>query len=195
MAAQAQDNTFKVGAIRYTTHSKTNGITGVGVPPGADAETGDATTLLLTYERAFTPNVGVELVIGVPPKITAKATGTAAFLGDDVLSAKNVAPTLLVNYHFGSPGDTFRPYVGGGINYTKFVSIKSKLAPDVKMSDSTGWAVQAGVDYALDKQWGLFASVAALKVKSKLVATGTTVLTTTIDFKPITYAFGASYRF
>jgi outer membrane protein len=195
MAAQAQDNTFKVGAIRYTTHSKTNGITGVGVPPGADAETGDATTLLLTYERAFTPNVGVELVIGVPPKITAKATGTAAFLGDDVLSAKNVAPTLLVNYHFGSPADAWRPYVGAGVNYTKFVSIKSKLAPDVQMGDSIGWAVQAGVDYALDKQWGLFASVAALKVRSKLVATGTTVLTTTIDFRPITYAFGASYRF
>lgn len=195
MAAQAQDNTFKAGAIRYTTHSKTNGISGVGVPPGADAETGDATTLLLTYERALTPNVGVELVIGIPPKITAKATGTAAFLGDDVLSAKNVAPTLLVNYHFGSAGDVWRPYVGAGVNYTKFVSIKSKLAPDVKMGDSTGWAVQAGVDYALSKEWGLFASVAALKVKSKLVATGTTVLTTTIDFKPITYAFGASYRF
>ncbi len=48
-AVQAQDNTFKVGAIRYTTHSKTNGISGVGVPAGADAETGDATTLLLTY--------------------------------------------------------------------------------------------------------------------------------------------------
>ncbi len=194
-AVQAQENTLKVGAIRYTTNSKTSGIQGVGVPAGADAETGDATTLLLTYERALTPSVGVELVIGVPPKITAKATGTVAFLGDDILSAKNVAPTLLFNYHFGAAGDTWRPYVGAGVNYTKFVSIESKLAPDVKMSDSFGWAVQAGVDYALNKQWGLFASVAALKVKSKLVASGTTVLTTTIDFRPITYAFGASYRF
>jgi outer membrane protein len=192
--AQAQDNTFKVGAIRYTTHSKTNGIQGAGVPAGADAETGDATTLLLTYERAFTPNIGVELVIGVPPKITAKATGTVAFLGE-VLSAKNVAPTVLVNYHFGSAGDAFRPYVGAGINYTKFVSIKSTLAPDVKMSDSTGLAVQLGVDYAASKDWGLFASVAKVNTKSKLVASGATVLTTEIDFRPITYSFGVSYKF
>lgn len=194
-AAQAQDNTFKIGAIRYTTNSKTNGIQGVGVPPGADAETGDATTLLLTYERALTPNIGVELVIGVPPKITAKATGTVAFLGDDVLSAKNVAPTLLVNYHFGAPGDAWRPYAGAGINYTKFVSVKSKLAPDVKMSDSTGLAVQLGIDYAPSKDWGLFASIAKVQTKSKLVASGTTVLTTEIDFRPTTYSFGVSYKF
>ena len=34
----------------------------------------------------------------------------AAFggLGDDVLSARNVAPTLIVNYHFGSDGDRSR---------------------------------------------------------------------------------------
>jgi outer membrane protein len=63
------------------------------------------------------------------------------------------------------------------------------------MGDSTGWAVQGGVDYALNKQWGLFASVAALKVKSKVVASGATVLQTTIDFRPIVYSFGTFYRF
>jgi outer membrane protein len=194
-AAQAQQNIFKIGAIEYTTNSKTNGIQGAGVPPGADAETGNATTLLLTYERLFTPNVGLELVIGVPPKIKAKATGTVSYLGDDVLSARNVAPTLILNYHFGSDGDRFRPYLGAGINYTKFTDVKSKLAPDVKMSDSTGLVVQAGLDYAFDKTWGLFASVARVDTKSKLVAAGTTVLTTEIDFRPVTYSFGLSYRF
>jgi len=193
--AFAQENVFKAGVIRYTTNSKTNGISGVGVPPGADAETGNATTLLVTYERALTPNVGVELVIGIPPKIKAKASGTVAFLGDDVLSAKNVSPTILFNYHFGAAGDTWRPYVGAGINYTKFVSIKSKLAPDVKMSDSTGLALQLGVDYAASKEWGVFASIAKLQTKSKLVAAGATVLTTEIDFRPVTYAFGVTYKF
>jgi outer membrane protein len=193
--AFAQQNVVKAGAILYTTSSKTDGIQGIGVPPGADAKTGDATTLLFTYERLVMPNVGVELVIGIPPTIKAKATGTVAFLGDDVLSAKNVAPTLLVNYHFGAAGDTFRPYLGAGINYTKFVSIKSKLADNVSMSDSTGFALQAGLDYALSKEWGLFASIAKVNVKSKLVAAGSTVLTTTIDFRPITYSIGATYRF
>jgi outer membrane protein len=194
-AASAQNNVLKFGVTDYTTHSRTNGVTGIGVPAGADAETGDATTVIFVYERMLTPNIGAELVLGIPPRIKAKATGTVAFLGDDVLSAKNFAPTFLVNYHFGTPGDTFRPYVGAGINYTKFQNVQSKLATDVKMSDSTGWAVQAGLDYAMNKDWGLFASVAALKVKSKLVASGTTVLQTTIDFRPIVYSAGVSYKF
>ncbi len=193
--AQTDPNVFKIGVIQYTTNSKTNGIQGIGVPPGADAETGNATTLLLTYERLFTPNLGVELVIGIPPKIKAKATGTVAFLGDDILSARNVAPTLIVNYHFGSEGDGFRPYVGAGINYTKFTSVKSRLAPDVKLGDSTGLVVQAGLDYKIDPKWGLFGSIAHVNTKSKLVAAGSTVLTTEIDFRPVTYSFGVSYKF
>lgn len=193
--AQAQQNVFKIGVIEYTTNSKTNGIQGIGVPPGADAETGNATTLLLTYERLITPNIGVELVIGIPPKIKAKATGTVAFLGDDILSARNVAPTLIVNYHFGSEGDRFRPYLGAGINYTKFTDVKSRLAPDVKLGDSTGLVVQAGLDYAIDSKWGVFGSIARVDTKSKLVAAGSTVLTTEIDFRPVTYSLGLSYKF
>lgn len=192
--AAAQVNTVKVGVSRYTTDSRTNGVSGIGVPAGADAETGDATTVILAYERLVNPNLGVELVIGLPPKITAHATGSVAFLGD-VLSAKSVSPTAFVNYHFGTPADTWRPYLGAGINYTKFADIESKLAPDVEMSDSFGWAVQAGIDYSINKQWGAFASVAAVKVKSKLVAAGSTVLQTTIDFRPVIYTVGIAYRF
>jgi outer membrane protein len=193
--ARAQDNVVKMSLTEYTTHSRTSGITGVGVPAGADAETGNATTVLLIYERLLTPNVGVELVLGLPPRIKAKATGTVAFLGDDVLSAKNVTPALLVNYHFGAPGDTWRPYLGLGVNYTTFIGARSKLASDVKLGDSAGWAAQAGVDYAVDKRWGLFASVATLKVKSNLVASGATVLQTSIDFRPVVYSFGGLWRF
>jgi outer membrane protein len=170
-AAAAQDNVVKFGLTEYTTHSSTNGISGIGVPPGADADVGNATTVIFIYERMLTPNIGAEFVLGVPPKIEA------------------------MNYHFGNPGDTWRPYLGAGINYTKFVQINSILASDVQMSDSWGWAAQAGIDYAMSKEWSLFASVAALKVKSKLVATGATVLETTIDFRPIVYSFGVVYRF
>lgn len=193
--AQADDNVFKVGVTRYDTHSKTNGISGIGVPPGADAVTNDATTIIFVYERLFTPQVGLEFVLGIPPTIRARATGSVAFLGDNVLSAKNVAPTVLLNYHFFSPGDTWRPYIGAGINYTHFSNVKSSLAPDVKMSNSTGLALQAGLNYAITKDIGLFASIAKINVKSKVVAVSSTVLTTTVDFRPIVYSAGLSYQF
>lgn len=193
-AAQAQVNVVKFGITRYDTHSKTTGVVGIGVPAGADASTGDGTTVIGVYERLINPNFGVELVLGVPPKISAHATGSVAFLGE-VLSARNVAPTLLFNYHFGAETDTLRPYVGAGINYTRFVSIKSKLAPSVQMSDSVGLALQAGADYWFNKQWGMFASIASVKTKSDLVAAGSTVIQTTIDFRPIVYSAGLNYRF
>ena len=193
--ASAQDNVVKVGITEYTTHSRTNGVTGIGVPAGADATTGNATTLLLVYERMATPNIGIELVLGIPPRVQADAAGTVAFLGSDILSAKNLGPTLLFNYHFGQPGDTLRPYVGAGVNYTKFISVRSRLASDVQMSSSTGWAAQAGIDYALNNEWSLFASVAALRVRSNVVASGSTVLQTSLDFRPIVYTFGTAYRF
>jgi outer membrane protein len=194
-AAEAQVNAIKFGPTLYTTHSSTTGVKGPGIPAGADAETGDATTVFLEFERLITPNLGVELALGLPPKIKAKATGTVAFLGDDILSAKNVTPTLFLNYHFGSASSTWRPYIGAGINYTRFIDIESRLAPDVQMSDSIGPAIKLGLEYALSREWSLFASVAALKVKTDLVATGATVLTTTIDINPVVYSFGASYRF
>jgi outer membrane protein len=194
-ASQAQDNIVKAGVSYYQTHSKTDGISGIGVPPGADAEVDSATTVIFVYERLFTPSLGVEFVLGVPPKIKAKATGTIAFLGDDILSARNVAPTLFVNYHFFGANDALRPYLGAGVNYTRFTNVKSNLAPDVKMGSSTGLALQAGVNYAINKDWGLFTSIAKINVKSKIVAVGSTVLTTTVDFRPIVYTAGVFVQF
>jgi outer membrane protein len=184
----------KLGITEYTTHAKTNGISGVGVPPGADVDVGNATTIIFVYERLFTPNVGLEFVIGVPPRLKATGAGSVAFLGE-VLSVRTVSPTLLLNYHFLSTSDALRPYVGVGVNYTRFTSISSSLASDVKMGDSTGLAVQAGLNYAITKDIGLFASIAKLDVKSKVVASGATVLTTTVDFRPIVYSAGVSYQF
>ena len=138
--------------------------------------------------------LSVEFVLGLPPKIKAVATGPLAFLGE-VLEARNVAPTVLVNYHFGSAGDTWRPYLGFGLNYTHFTNISTPYGWDVKLTDSAGMAVQAGMDYAISKQWGLYASVARVDVRTKLVATGATVLQSKIDFRPWTYSFGASYKF
>lgn len=192
--AFAQDNVFKLGLTRYDTHSRTSNLAGIGLPPGADVKVGDATTVIFVGERMLTPNAGLELVLGIPPKIKSTGAGSVAFLGE-LLEAKNAAPTLLLNWHFGQPGDAWRPYVGAGINYTKFVGIRSPYGWKVSLSDSWGPVLQGGIDYRIDERWGLFASVAAVKVKSDLVAVGANVITATIDFRPLVYSAGLSYRF
>jgi outer membrane protein len=192
--AQSLDNVVKIGMSRYDTHSSTTGITGAGIPPGADAKTGDATTVIFVGERMLTPNIGLEFVIGVPPTIHGRATGSVTFLGDNVLVAKAVAPVLLLNYHFGSADDRWRPYVGAGINYTHFYDVRSSLGV-ATLSNSTGLALQAGLHYALNKSWGAFASVARIDAKTEVTVTGATVLTTTLDLKPWIYTLGLTYSF
>jgi outer membrane protein len=194
VAAQAQTHVFKAGVIRYDPHSRTSGITGIGIPAGADAKVGAANTALFTYEYRLAPNVGIDFVLGVPPKIRARATGSVAFLGE-VLEARNVAPTVLLNYHFGEAGDSWRPYLGLGVNYTKFTGVKSAYSSEVKLGDSHGLAAHVGLDFNYSKNFGLFTSVGRVNVRSKLVATGAVVLETTIDFRPWTYSFGALYSF
>ncbi len=194
-AAQAQGLTLKAGATLYQPNSKSDGIRGIGIPPGADVDVGSATTAIFVVEYSFTTNISIEGVLGIPPRVKAKGTGSVAFLGDDVLSAKNVAPTVIMNYTFGDASATWRPYLGVGLNYTRFQSIRSRLAPDVKMTDSVGPVVQAGLRYAFNPRMGLFASVARVDVQTEVVAVASVVLQTSIDFKPITYSLGAWYRF
>jgi outer membrane protein len=193
-AVQAQVNVVKFGAVRYDPHTKTSGLSGIGIPPGADAKIEGATTLLFVYERLLGPNWGVELALGLPPRMKARATGSAAFLGE-VISVRNVAPTVLVNYHFGSGADPIRPYAGIGINYTRFSSIRTSYAWDVSLSDSVGPAVNLGVELTVAKPWTFFASASYIKVKTDLVAVGASVLQTSIDVRPMVYAIGAAYRF
>ena len=106
--AHAQQHTFKGAWCGMTRTSKTNGGTGTGIPPGADATVGDATTVVFTYQFEVKPNVGIEWVLGIPPKVKARDTGSVAFL-DPVLTARNVAPTVFVTHHFGQAGDRLRP--------------------------------------------------------------------------------------
>ena len=192
--AQATPNTVKFGVIYYQTHAQTSGITGLGVPAGADASVGNATTAVATYEREVAPSFGIELVLGVPPTIKASGSGSVAFLGE-VLTAKNLAPTVLINYHFGDAGSALRPYLGVGLNYTRFTGASTPYGWQVSLSDSWGLAGQVGIDVAINRQWGLFASLAKVQVKSDLVAIGASVLQSTIDFRPVTYSIGASYKF
>ena len=127
----------------------------------------------------------------MPPKIKAKATGTVAFLGDDILSAKNVAPTLLVNYHFGSAGDTWRPYLGAGINYTKFtdVEVQAGAGREDERLDRAGGAGRRRL--RLRQGLGPVRQHRARRHASPSWSpSARTVLTTEIDFRPVTYSFG-----
>ena len=139
----------------------------------------------------FTPNFAAELILTYPQKHDVRAGG--AKIG----SLKHLPPTLLAQYHFTQLG-AFKPYVGVGINYTRFSSVKfdpavdAALNPSVK-KNSFGPALQIGFDYALNKNWSINFDVKKVYIKTDVRSFGTKVGTFKVD--PLLVGVGLGYRF
>ena len=139
----------------------------------------------------FTPNFAAELILTYPQKHDVRLNG--AKIG----TLKHLPPTLLAQYHFTQLG-AFKPYVGVGINYTRFSSVKfdpavdAALNPSVK-KNSFGPALQIGFDYALDKNWSINFDVKKVYIKTDVRSFGTKVGTFKVD--PVLVGVGLGYRF
>lgn len=139
----------------------------------------------------FTPNFAAELILTYPQKHDVRAGGA------EIGSLKHLPPTLLAQYHFTNLG-AFKPYVGAGINYTRFSSVKfdpavdATLNPSVK-KNSFGPALQIGFDYALDKNWSINFDVKKVYIKTDVRSFGTKVGTFKVD--PLLVGVGLGYRF
>ena len=139
----------------------------------------------------FTPNFAAELILTYPQKHDVRLNG--AKIG----TLKHLPPTLLAQYHFTQLG-AFKPYVGVGINYTRFSSVKfdpavdAALNPSVK-KNSFGPALQIGFDYALDKNWSINFDVKKVYIKTDVRSFGTKVGTFKVD--PLLVGVGLGYRF
>lgn len=159
----------------------------------------------ITY--MITPNWGVELILGYSEHTvkTHKAAGdVVATLGArDVIETKVLPPTLLLQYHF-APNSNIRPYVGAGINYTYFfdeeVPSKSGVhasGDKVSLDSSWGFAVQAGVDVAINEDWFVNFDVKYIDMettaKFKNTAAGWAEIDADID--PFVYGVGIGRRF
>lgn len=141
----------------------------------------------LDFTYMITNNIGAELILGT--------SRHEVKLGSTSLGKVSVLPpTLTVQYHF-NPQGTFRPYVGAGVNYTRFYSNDLKLGGnqvDVKQN-SWGPALQVGADYAINKDWYVNVDVKKLYIKTDVSMGGTGLGTLKID--PWVYGVGIGTKF
>ena len=139
----------------------------------------------------FTPNIAAELVLTYPQKHDLRSNG--AKIG----SLKHLPPTLLAQYHFTGMG-AFKPYVGAGINYTRFSNVRfdpavqAALDPSIK-KNSFGPAMQVGFDYMLDKNWSINFDVKKVYIKTDVSSAGKKVGSFKVD--PWLVGVGVGYRF
>lgn len=135
----------------------------------------------------FTPNFAAELVLTVPQKHDVNSTA-AGYLG----TLKHLPPSLLAQYHFTQFG-SFKPYVGAGINYTRFSSVRLLGGAADVDRNSWGGALQAGVDIPLNKQWSLNFDVKKLYISTDVSVGG--VKAGTFKVNPVLVGVGLGYRF
>lgn len=161
-----------------------------------DSANGDSTGLGLSMNNKwipevdvsyfFSPNLAVELILTVPQKQTL----TSSVLNAKVGTFKHLPPTLLAQYHF--PMNGFKPYVGAGINYTRFSSVD--LLPGVTMDkDSWGGALQVGVDIPLTKGVYLNLDLKKVMLRTDVKLAGAKIGEFKVD--PLLVGVGLGWRF
>jgi outer membrane protein len=147
-----------------------------------------------------TKHVAFEL-IAATVKHTVKGGNTLAAVGP-LASTWVLPPTLTVQYHF-TPDAKVRPYVGAGVNWTLFYneSASSQLNAaigntNVNLTNSWGFAVQAGVDIDLAKNLflNLDAKYIDMGTRARLT-TGAAVNTLNAQINPFVFGIGLGKRF
>ncbi len=125
----------------------------VNAAPLAGARIGVTDSIIpeLDITYYFTKNIAAELILAVT-RHTAYGAGSIAALGS-LGRSWLLPPTLTLQYHFTDFG-AFKPYIGGGINYTWFFNTNSNALSNFSLRDNVGYVAQFGFDYALDDHWG-----------------------------------------
>lgn len=168
---KAGDVLLRVRAILVAPNERSGGIGPTFPTEKASVNTAVTPEIDLTYMA--TDHIGFELIAATSKHSASGTSGTTGGIGK-LASTWVLPPTLTAQYHF-NPRGAVRPYVGAGVNYTIFWNEKASsglvgaVGPTrVKMSDSFGWAAQAGIDVDISKR--LFVNVDAKYIKIRTTA-------------------------
>jgi outer membrane protein len=133
----------------------------------------------------LTPNLALELVLTYPQKHELSSGST------QIGTLKHLPPTLSLQYHFTNL-QGFRPYVGAGLNYTRFSSVELPAGIEID-KNSFGLAVGAGVDVPVGGGWLLNFDVKKVQIGTEVTVGGVSHGTFKVD--PMLYSVGFGKRF
>lgn len=211
-AAFADDggpNTVRLGLYFVHFDASATDISGPYVPPGLNVHVNDVATVYFAYVRTISDHINMELALGYPPLTKTEGRGPATlgsvpYNGQVISTARWLSPSLVINYVFCQPGSRLRPYLGVGVNYTRFFSRQSTAAGNaasggptsISLPYSVGPTVTAGLSYEITERWHIFASYSLAQVNTKLTANTAGILRTSdIHFWPNAIVISGGYSF
>lgn len=199
-AQQAGDVIGRVRGILVAPNESSNGITPAFPNERVSVSNSVMPEVDVTY--MISDHVGVELIAATTRHRVSGVTGTTGAIGR-LASSWVLPPTLTVQYHPISTGPV-RPYVGLGANYTIFFAedasagLEAAVGPTrVRMSDSFGWAAQAGVDVDVGRNLFLNFDVKYIDMDTtaRLDTTAAGTQRVRVNIDPLVFGVGIGTRF
>lgn len=186
-----------------------------GALVGASANIDKTSTPTISILHMFTNDIGAELSLGVPPKLTvnmAAPHNPSEPVVNAAATAKSFTPALVAKYFFNSPESALRPYVGLGVTHASFRSIQPRTSSltvaelaGTSASLSSTWApvYNLGLIYNINDKWSINASVSYIPLATdvKFVGPGFSPLlppvttTTRLTINPTDYVIRLGYKF
>ncbi|WP_252109735.1 MULTISPECIES: OmpW family outer membrane protein [unclassified Halomonas] len=149
----------------------------------------DKSGFAFTLGYRFHDKLGVELLAALPFEHDVRLND------DNIASTKHLPPTLTLQYYpLGGTQSRVQPYVGAGVNYTRFSSEEVDIdGVSLDLDDSWGAAGQVGLDLIIDEHWTLNAAAWYLDIESDATVAGSAA--GSIDIDPVVVMAGLGYRF
>lgn len=184
--AMAQQSPWQIRAraVHINPADKSDPVGGVGAADQITVSNKTIPEVDISY--FFSPNLAAELILTYPQKHDVSLSGTK------IGTFKHLPPTLTLQYHF-TPGAQVSPYVGAGVNYTRIGSVKLLNGAGDLENNSFGFALQAGVDFKIDKNWSINLDVKKVQIRSDVFVGGAKVSAVKVD--PVLVGLGVGYRF
>ncbi len=178
--AQSKEGPWMVRVRAVNLQSANTDSTGLGL------SVNDKVIPEIDVSYFFSKNLAAELILTVPQQHDLSSSALAGKIG----TVTHLPPTLLVQYHFDVSG--FKPYVGAGINYTRFTSFDLPTGVDIKR-DSFGGALQFGVDIPLSGNMSLNFDVKKVYLGTDVSVGGVNQGSFKVD--PLLVGLGIGWRF
>jgi len=145
----------------------------------------------IDFSYYFTDHIAAELILATGTRHHVIAHGVPGL--SDLGSVNLLPPTLTAQWHF-NPDQVIDPYVGLGVNYTRFMD-NSLLGGAIHTErDSFGPVLQIGADYNLEGGWLLNVDVKKVWIQTDVTLAGTGKIDK-LDINPWVVSVGFGKKF
>ena len=182
------DWTLGVGVHQVNPKSDNGTLAGGTLPLDIDSDVKPT----ITFEYFLRDNLGLEVLAALPFQHDIAVAGVGK-----VGSTKHLPPTVSLQYHFGQ--GKVKPFVGLGVNYTRFFSTKTEgpiAGAELELSDSWGLAGHVGIDFQVGAKGAIRVDYRRIDIDTKAKLNGANLGTrNTVNIDPSVYGIAYVFAF